>query len=83
MEELFDPTRVVAYKHLVGEYDTATAFATWLGARFIKDNLVPETLQIRGKGEGPLKSDPIKRVLIFNQAKGQDFTWILLSHPET
>lgn len=83
VEQLFDPAKVVGYKHLVGEYDTATAFATWLGARIISDKLIPESLQINGKSEGFLERGPLRRVLIFNHAKGRDLTWILLSHPET
>lgn len=83
VEQLFDPAKVVGYKHLVGEYDTAIAFATWLGARIINDNVVPESLQINENKEGQMDRGPYRRVLIFNQSKGRDLSWILLSHPET
>lgn len=79
-EQLFDAAAVVGYKHLVGEYDTATAFATWLGARIIRDNVIPKAIQVKG---GVSKEGPFKHALIFNQDKGRDFSWILLSHPET
>jgi len=83
VEQLFDVAKVVGYKHLVGEYDTAAAFATWLGARIISDQVVPESLQINLKKERFLNGAAIRRVLIFNQSKGRDFSWILLSHPGT
>lgn len=83
VEKLFDPSVVVCYKHLVGDYDTATAFGTWLAARIIHDDVVPGALRLHGGSADSEKRDPVRRVLIFNQDKGRDFSWILLSHPET
>jgi len=81
-EQLFDPAKVVGYKHLVGEYDTATAFATWMATKIIRDGVVPDALKVHEDTSRPAKKVPFRRALIFNQHKGRDFSWILLSHPE-
>ncbi|MCP4311177.1 MAG: hypothetical protein GY790_07950 [Bacteroidetes bacterium] len=89
VERLFDPGVVVGYKHLVGEYDTAPAFATWLAARIIRDHVTPSAVQISREDPGSEarvvsrpEGDPVRRALLFNQNKGRDFSWILLSHPD-
>ncbi|MDX2430655.1 MAG: beta-ketoacyl synthase chain length factor [Bacteroides sp.] len=64
-ETLFDPGKRVTYKHLVGEYNTASAFGMWLCTKIIQDQI------------------PIRRVLLFNQNKGRDYSWILISHPDS
>lgn len=74
-EVLFGKQKQVEYKDLVGEYNTASAFGMYLSACMIRDNQRPD-----------IKTDPnhkIKKVLMLNQSKGHDFSWILLSHPET
>ncbi|MBA3828478.1 MAG: beta-ketoacyl synthase chain length factor [Taibaiella sp.] len=38
---------IAAYKHLCGEYDTASAFGTWVTATIIKNNHVPEELIVK------------------------------------
>ncbi len=85
VEQLFHPSKLAEYKHLVGEYNTASAFAMWLATGIIRDKYIPDTL-LRGRSgnkDGAPRTRPIRRVLLFNQYKGQDFSWILLSHPDT
>jgi 3-oxoacyl-(acyl-carrier-protein) synthase len=78
-EKLLDQALVVNYKDLVGEYHTASAFAMYLAARILGDNNVPPGLCINQS-----RSDrDIRRVLILNQSKGQEISWILLSHPKS
>lgn len=78
-EKLFDQALLVNYKDLVGEYHTASAFAMYLAARMIAENNIPPGLAIN-----QAKSDrDIRRVLVINQSKGQEFSWILLSHPKS
>jgi 3-oxoacyl-[acyl-carrier-protein] synthase II len=79
VEQLFNPDQVLAYKHLVGEYETASAFGIWLAANILKDNVIPDAARIKGSPN----PRPIKHILLFNQNKGRDFSWILLSHPDT
>ena len=89
VEQLFYPEQVVAYKHLVGEYETASAFGMWLAAKILKDNVIPDAARINGKEASSAPETrrpnprPIKHILLFNQNKGRDFSWILLSHPDT
>jgi len=83
IEQLFDPAMLVGYKHLVGEYDTATAFASWLAARIISDGVIPDALRIKKFTGEASNKDSVRRVLIFNHSKGRDLSWILLSHPDS
>jgi 3-oxoacyl-(acyl-carrier-protein) synthase len=60
------------FKHLSGEYPTATAFAVWLAARVIETQTIPGSVS-RGKADGPLQ-----RVLVFNSYFGKYHSLILL-----
>lgn len=51
---------VGVFKHLCGEYSTASAFALWLGARIIQDQHVPPIIL-----DKPFKSS-VKNILIYN-----------------
>ena len=63
------------FKHLCGEYHTASAFATWLAAMILKTQMVPEVIRIN---QPPTRLD---RVLIYNQYRGTNHAFILLSRP--
>ncbi len=65
---------VTAYKHLVGEYDTAVAFGTYLASRIIQSNDVPLAVRMND-----VVREKISKVLVFNGSKGRDFSFILLS----
>lgn len=80
VEQLFDEAKLAGYKHLAGAYDTASAFGLWLGAKIIQSDYVPDAVRILS---AKLARHPIRHILLFNQAKGCDFSWILLSHPES
>ncbi|AYB34939.1 beta-ketoacyl synthase chain length factor [Chryseolinea soli] len=69
---LFPSSAKGYFKHLSGEYPTATAFAVWLAARMIEAQTVPESVSI-GKANRPLQ-----RVLIFNSYFGKYHSLILL-----
>lgn len=61
------------YKHLCGEYMTASAFGMWLGATILKNNHVPDAV---------LSGDPpscIRNVLLWNHFRGTHHSLILLS----
>lgn len=57
---LFAASSVGAFKHLCGEYMTASSFAFWLAARIMKDKLVPPSVLITNNNRAP------KTVLIHN-----------------
>lgn len=67
---------VVAYKHLCGEYHTASAFAMWIAAVTLQHGLSPALRVIGGA-----RSDRIRNILIYNQFKGIRHSFIKLSLP--
>ncbi len=70
----FDDLPQARFKHLSGEYCTATAFAVWLGASILKRQQVPEVVVV--------DTSKIARrpgtILIVNHYMGKSFTYILL-----
>ena len=64
--------KVGMFKHLCGEYSTASSFATWLAAKILRHQTIPEILTISTNG-------PLKNVLIVNQYCGSYYSIILLS----
>jgi len=62
------------FKHLCGEYHTATAFATWIAALILKNQSVPGYLLLNDQGS----DHEVNKVLIFNHYKGREFALILL-----
>ena len=63
------------FKHLCGEYTTATAFGLWLGASILKRQQIPEATRVDGK-RLPAQ---LKNILLVNQYLGKSFSFILLS----
>ena len=64
----------VRFKHLSGEYCTASSFAFWLAETILKKQVIPESVKPNRKN-GPLA---IKRVLVLNQYMGRNYTLMLL-----
>lgn len=56
-----DYTSIVAFKHLVGEYPTATGFALWLATQFFAHNTIQQPLLIRNG-----TSTSFRNILIVN-----------------
>ncbi|MBI3518369.1 MAG: beta-ketoacyl synthase chain length factor [Bacteroidetes bacterium] len=63
-----------SFKHLCGEYHTASAFAMWVATKLIEKQKLPKTVAISDKT--PSK---IKHVLIINQYLGINYSFTLLS----
>jgi 3-oxoacyl-(acyl-carrier-protein) synthase len=61
------------YKHLSGEYNTASAFGLWVGAKIIKTQEIPEIISVNN-----LKKPAYKTILLYNQYKGLDHSFILI-----
>lgn len=70
----FDGLPQARFKHLSGEYCTATAFAVWLGASILKRQQVPEIV-VQDSAKISRKAGTI---LIINHYMGKTFTYILL-----
>lgn len=66
-------TQQLAYKHLVGEYNTVSGYALWLGCKIIELQTIPEILKVNSVTAGK-----IKYVLLYNQYQGEDHSLILI-----
>lgn len=70
---LFKNKQQVYYKHLCGEFFTASSFGTWLSAKMIKTQQIPEVAKLNS--ETPPKLDT---VLLYNQYRGENHSFTLL-----
>lgn len=71
---LFTETSQVFYKHLSGEYYTATGFGLWCAAKIIKSQEIPTIISLNNQ----FKTE-YKNVLIYNQYRGLDHSLTLIS----
>jgi 3-oxoacyl-[acyl-carrier-protein] synthase II len=74
MHSRFADTAQVRFKHLCGEYTTATSFALWLGASILNRQQVPEIVKVQ-RWRQPKR---LSTILIVNQYMSKSFTFILL-----
>lgn len=74
-ENSFSNTPQIYYKHLSGEYNTASAFGLWVGAKIIKLQQVPQILKVNN-----IEKPSYKTILLYNQYKGIDHSFTLISH---
>ena len=70
---LRDETIISRFKHLIGEFQTATSIALFLGIQIIKNNKVPD-LTIKKNGE----SGNINNILIYNNYQGLQHSLIYI-----
>ncbi len=70
----FENTPQVYYKHLSGEYDSASAFGLWVGAKILKTQTIPEIVKINSKEKSVYKT-----ILLYNQRNGIDHSFTLIS----
>lgn len=73
-ENSFKNTPQVYYKQLSGEYNTASAFGLWVGAKIFKTQQVPKIIRVNN-----LEKPAYKTILLYNQYKGIDHSFILIS----
>jgi len=73
----FEHTPSAYYKHLCGEFQTASAFAFWLGANIIKNQKYPDFIKLNGK-----TPDKLKNILIYNHYFNINHSLILLKKIE-
>ncbi|HMJ45881.1 MAG TPA: beta-ketoacyl synthase chain length factor [Ferruginibacter sp.] len=73
-EEEAGPNITIArFKHLCGEYATATAMALWLGCEILSQQSIPDHM-IKQKGS----SDKFQNILIYNNCKGLQHGFVLM-----
>ncbi|WP_339713625.1 beta-ketoacyl synthase N-terminal-like domain-containing protein [uncultured Kriegella sp.] len=70
---LFKNTAQVAFKHLCGEFYTASGFGTWLAAKMIKTQKIPEIVKLNKE-----TTTQINTVLLYNQYRGENHSFTLL-----
>lgn len=74
LEALFEETNCYTYKNMVGDYPTASAFATWMGAQVIAGKRVPDAcVRVQKNTRAP------KHILIYNHYKASQHGFILLA----
>jgi 3-oxoacyl-[acyl-carrier-protein] synthase II len=64
------------FKHLTGEYHTASSFGLWLAANLIKTQDIPDFVKLNDK-----TPDKIKHILIYNHYFNINHSFILVSEP--
>ena len=72
-ETLFAATPQAYYKHLCGEYGTASAFGFWAACHMLHTNGIPPVMAIN-----PLPRRDLNHILLYNQYNGIDHSLILL-----
>ncbi|KAB1069025.1 3-oxoacyl-ACP synthase [Tamlana haliotis] len=71
--ELFNDTQQAYYKHLSGEFNTASSFGFWLASKVLKLQSLPEVVKLND-----IKSSGFKTVLLYNQYRGENHSFTLL-----
>jgi len=69
----FPEATVTAFKHLCGDYYTASAFAFWVASQMLKKQSIPKTLL-----RSDFHNDIIDNVLIYNRFNETEHSLILL-----
>jgi 3-oxoacyl-(acyl-carrier-protein) synthase len=73
-DSTFSNTPQVYYKHLSGEYDTASAFGLWVGSKIIQTQNIPDIVKLNA-----LDKPAYKTILLYNQRNGIDHSFTLIS----
>ena len=71
--ELFPNSSLLYYKHLSGEFNTASGFSTFMACQILKNQVIPEVMLIND-----LKKDSVRNVLLYNHLRGSDHSLVLL-----
>ncbi len=73
-DNLFENTQQIYYKHLSGEYNTASAFGLWVASKIIKTQQIPQVLKVNS-----IDKPAFNNILLYNQYKGIDHSFTLIS----
>lgn len=65
----------VRFKHLCGEYCTASSFGLWLGASMLRKQEIPTVVKFNQAAQNPR----LRTVLLVNQFMGRNYSFILLT----
>ena len=70
---IFKNTQHVYYKHLCGEFNTASSFGLWLASKILKTQTLPEIVKLNN-----LDISDFKTILLYNQYRGENHSFTLL-----
>ena len=73
-ENAFAKIPQLYYKHLSGEYDTASAFALWMASKIIKTQEIPEIVKVNS-----VEKPAYNIILLYNQVNGKNHSFTLIS----
>ena len=71
---IFKETPQLFYKHLSGEYNTASSFGFWVASNIVKNQTIPNVIRMNS-----IEKAQYKKVLLYNQYNGKDHSLILIS----
>lgn len=71
--ELFTGSSLLYYKHLSGEFNTASGFSTFMACHILKEQQIPEVMKIN-----EVTKNEVKNVLLYNHLAGHDHSLVLL-----
>lgn len=71
--ELFTGSSLLYYKHLSGEFNTASGFSIFMACHILKNQEIPEMMMIND-----LKKGEIRNILLYNHLGGNDHSLVLL-----
>ena len=71
--DLFTDSALLYYKHLSGEFNTASGFSTFMACHILKNQEIPEVMRIN-----ELKKEEVKNILLYNHLGGNDHSLVLL-----
>ncbi|MBN2238002.1 MAG: hypothetical protein JW729_10605 [Bacteroidales bacterium] len=73
-DKLFPHASVAYFKHLCGEYYTASAFGSWIAAQILQKQEVPDVI-LYSQG----KPKQLNTILLYNQFQEEEHSFILFS----
>lgn len=79
-ENLFPNAISLMYKHLYGEFYTASALSMWIGCNILNKKNIPSVLLLNDKKN--IDNKEVKNILLYNQYRGKDHSLILLKNLE-
>ncbi|PQA93518.1 3-oxoacyl-ACP synthase [Chryseobacterium shigense] len=71
--DVFQNSALLYYKHLSGEFNTASGFSTFMACHILKEQQIPEVMMMNSE-----KKAEIRNVLLYNHLKGSDHSLVLL-----
>jgi 3-oxoacyl-[acyl-carrier-protein] synthase II len=74
VNHLFGPVPCTYFKHLCGEYNTASSFALYLAASILKEQKVPEAIRLDNRS---LRE--IKNILVYNHVRNSNHSMFVIS----